>query len=135
MVRMSEPAPRRCGRTHELCDAGGAGGATDGALDDGLVQVMASAPSSCRVDVTACRGKNPLPWPLVGCGRVFGLQAARSLETTGPHLQIARVLRPDGGQVHVQRLAERGWLTSLWSGRLAWTMSDIQARFRPSTTR
>ena len=83
-------------------DTGGGGRRGDGALDDGLVQVVAAALACDLVDVLPGGGEDPLPSPFTRGGGILGPQGVRQLDEAGAGAKVGRVLVADSLNVHVQ---------------------------------
>src|SRR5205823_7251774 len=78
---------------------GRATGGADGALDDGLVEVVAAELAGRRVLVVTSGGKDPLPGPLVAGGGVLAGEGVGKLDMAGTGGEVAFVLRLYGGKV------------------------------------
>src|SRR5438045_3475850 len=78
-----------------LEDAGGADGVLDGALEHGLVQVMAPALIGGGVDVMAGGGEQPLPGELAARGGVLAVERVRERDPAGAGPEIGGVEAPD----------------------------------------
>ena len=66
-----------------LREAGPQDGDPDGALDDGLVKVMAVTPARDRMAVGPGGGEDPLPGPFAGSRRIGAVRAIRQVDPTG----------------------------------------------------
>src|SRR5437016_2499145 len=66
-----------------LREAGPQDGDPDGALDDGLVKVMAVTPARDRMAVGPGGGEDPLPGPFAGSRRIGAVRAIGQVDPTG----------------------------------------------------
>ena len=106
-MRMSRPASSRCvanecrrGVTRGgLWDLGAPDRILHGALEHGLVEVVAAALTGLPVNVDACGGEHPLPGPLAAGVGVLAGQRPRQLDPSRAVSQVGVVLTLDAFQM------------------------------------
>jgi hypothetical protein len=89
-------------RTHGFRDPSSSGGCTDGALNDGLVQMVTADFLTGRVDIGSGRGEDPLPNPLPRSVRVLALQSIGQSHGAPAPADVAVMLFLDGQKMGTQ---------------------------------
>src|SRR6266478_8716746 len=84
--RMPEGVARRV-----FVNAGGAYGAVNGALDDGLVEVVASVLAAHAIRIDSDRGEHPLARQLAAGVRILSREGVRKLDPPSAGSEIALV--------------------------------------------
>ena len=69
------------------------------ALENGLVQVVPATLAGVPVHIEACRGEDPLPYPLPARVRILPPERRGELDPTRPVLKVAPVLLPDALEI------------------------------------
>jgi hypothetical protein len=89
-----------------LGDAGGAGCAADFLLQAGSIRVMTAEDARARIDREPIRGKDVLPLPLAGGGRILTLEGIRQEDSAGSEGTIGIEHMADTLQMILQRSVE-----------------------------
>jgi hypothetical protein len=95
-----------------LGDVGDLGGLVDGALEDALVEMVASDLAGLAIGVRSGGGKDPLPRPGAREVGVLSAKGIGELDAAGAATEVGLVLRLSGGELVAQgletRVGERG---------------------------
>src|SRR5512145_910105 len=89
-----------------LGDARGADRLGEGALHDGLVEVVAAALAGRRVEVLALRREDPLPGPEPRGGGVLAVEGLGKGDAARPVLEVGLVKPPRALDLMPQRIGE-----------------------------
>jgi hypothetical protein len=92
-----------------LGELGGDGGLANGALEDGFVEVVATAFVGGWVEVDACGGEEPLPGPFARRAGVFDAEGVWDFDVAGAAAEVGLVLVADALEVGSQWADQGEW--------------------------
>lgn len=90
-------------------ELGGDGGLADSALQDGFVEMVATAFTGGLVEVGSRRGEEPLPGPFTRRSWVFGAEGVGYFDEAGTSAEVRLVLLANEVDVFAKARDERQW--------------------------